>query len=385
MRLPQAIITLAACSLLQGSAFAAYTITWGNEVDSVNLSSDTLSSSWAAGFTGYTFKMGTFGSYVPVAGDETNWGTNWKTLSTGSYNAAAGYFAGEALLANNTQFAANEKVYIWAYKTPNANFGTQTPSNIGVPSALFGSEWLLLTDNDWKVPTVPADQQQTLLPLAFDVICSQVVTSDVIFGGANATGPGVQGAGDYTDPGSIWCLQSHAYTTVNTGNTVTLQNDNVTPDSWSVTLNGGKLSTGGVTDSAGVFKLTNSSIIDFANGGLDGSFLTFLSTNTSDWDGKRLQVWNWTGVINTPGGVDELKYTSHSGPSYFLGNQVQFYSDNGVTPIGWGAKFYGAELVPIPEASTVAGVLSLLGLIGWRERRYFLRCREARELATGSC
>jgi hypothetical protein len=38
----------------------------------------------------------------------------------------------------------------------------------------------------------------------------------------------------------------------------------------------------------------------------------------------------------------------------------------------------GNELVPVPEASTLLAVLGLMAPLAWRERRHWMRCREAR-------
>jgi hypothetical protein len=38
----------------------------------------------------------------------------------------------------------------------------------------------------------------------------------------------------------------------------------------------------------------------------------------------------------------------------------------------------GGELVPVPEASTLLGVPGLMAPLAWRERRHWMRCREAR-------
>ena len=83
-----------------------------------------------------------------------------------------------------------------------------------------------------------------------------------------------------------------------------------------------------------------------------------------------LQVWNWTGTINSPGGTDQLLFASTAtGPG-----SVQFYSDLGSTAIGSGA-FIGNELVPVPEPGAVLAALLLLAPAAWRERRSFLRVR----------
>ena len=43
-----------------------------------------------------------------------------------------------------------------------------------------------------------------------------------------------------------------------------------------------------------------------------------------------------------------------------------------------GTELVPGELVPVPEASTLLGVLGLMAPLAWRERRHWMRCREAR-------
>jgi hypothetical protein len=107
------------------------------------------------------------------------------------------------------------------------------------------------------------------------------------------------------------------------------------------------------------------------NGGNSSSGLasvaTFSDLNTSGLTG--IKVWNWlTG--------DKLIFTSGSGS--FTTSQVQFFSDAGSTLIGSAATFSGSELVPVPEVGTLFGVLGLMAPLAWRERRHWMRCREAR-------
>ncbi len=403
MRFSRAIIALATCSLLQVAARAAVTITWGNDVGSLNLSSDPASVPWAphfngtSGFNGYTYRMGTFtDGYTPSAANATTWATNFNSLSSGNYNSGTGQFAGSASIDAGNAYAGDQ-AYIWVSKAPDASKFDFTGS-AGTP--LFGSEWLLVKDLSWTIPNIVVDANnpgQAQTPLQWDLHCNNPDASNIIFGGVG----GVQGAGDYLAPAlggeNAWCLQSHAYTTINPGEKVTLKpNGAIAGDSscllgglpsWNLTLNGGNFSTGGLSDSAGVFSLTGNAtaVIDFAD---SSSLLRFASTNTSQWNG-RLEIWNWTGNLYSGAGGNQLAFNNFSGPDYFTGDRVQFYSDNGMTPRGYGAAMVGnlecgytlTAITAIPEASSVAAVLALLGLIGWRERRYFTRSPEARARA----
>jgi fibronectin-binding autotransporter adhesin len=175
--------------------------------------------------------------------------------------------------------------------------------------------------------------------------------------------------------------------TVNAG-TVLFGVDNAV--SGNVTMGGGTLALGGRDASAGVFTLSSASVLDM--GGYAGSFsgsgaglsstLTFANSNaTEGWTG--LQVFNWDGAGWTGGGNDRILFSSYTGSQVvFGGSEVQFYSDSGTTVIGSGGQLVtspggGWELVPVPEPSTVVGVLGLIGMAAWRERRHLLRCPEA--------
>ena len=58
------------------------------------------------------------------------------------------------------------------------------------------------------------------------------------------------------------------------------------------------------------------------------------------------------------------------------------YSDAGTTILpffpGFSAFTAGGEVTPVPEPGAVATALTLLGLIGWRERRKAARCPASR-------
>jgi autotransporter-associated beta strand protein len=159
-----------------------------------------------------------------------------------------------------------------------------------------------------------------------------------------------------------------------TGGTLLLGASNVLPDSGAVTLgSGARLALGGFGETAGTLTLGASSIIDMRNGAGSASgpasVATFSSADTSSW-GSGIQVWNWLGG-------DHLNFGGS--PTAITTSQVQFYSDAGTTLVGSGAAFTsGGELVPVPEASTLLGVLGLMAPLAWRERRHWIRCRAAR-------
>jgi hypothetical protein len=98
-----------------------------------------------------------------------------------------------------------------------------------------------------------------------------------------------------------------------------------------------------------------------------------------------LQIWNWSGTIGTGGGTNRLFITSGNfGGSSLAASDVSFFSDSGTTLYSQATGFTsGGELVPgglvpVPEASTLLAVLGLIAPLAWRERRHWMRCREAR-------
>ncbi|MBP7950024.1 MAG: autotransporter-associated beta strand repeat-containing protein, partial [Verrucomicrobiales bacterium] len=149
-------------------------------------------------------------------------------------------------------------------------------------------------------------------------------------------------------------------------------------NSASVNLNRDSLSSaalgfsGTVTETTGALSLLSDSVIDMGGGDADITFASFSVTA-----GKKLAVWNWTGTLWNINGTDRLLFTSGTAGTDFA--DVQFYSDNGATAIGSGAKFLTnggiVELVPVPEPGAVAAAGLLLGVIGWRGRRSAVRSR----------
>jgi hypothetical protein len=91
-----------------------------------------------------------------------------------------------------------------------------------------------------------------------------------------------------------------------------------------------------------------------------------------------LHIWNWSGNIGIGGGTDRFIISNGLAPS-----NISFFSDSGTTLYSGATTFSGTELVPgelvpVPEASTLLGVLGLMAPLAWRERRHWMRCREAR-------
>ena len=132
---------------------------------------------------------------------------------------------------------------------------------------------------------------------------------------------------------------------------------------------------GAVTETLGALTLAGGAgarVIDFGATIGDSGELTFASL-TGD-SSLPLQIWNWSGTIGTGGGTDRFIISNGPAPS-----NVSFFNGPG-TGLYSGATVFTAsnELVPVPEASTLLGVLGLMAPLAWRERRHWMRCREAR-------
>jgi autotransporter-associated beta strand protein len=138
---------------------------------------------------------------------------------------------------------------------------------------------------------------------------------------------------------------------------------------------------GTVTETLGAMTLAGGAgtrVIDFGAG---SGVLTFASL-TAD-SSLPLQIWNWSGTIGTGGGTDRFIISSGSFGGSLAASDISFFSDSGNTLYSGATTFSGTELVPgglvpVPEASTLLGVLGLMAPLAWRERRHWMRCREAR-------
>lgn len=166
-------------------------------------------------------------------------------------------------------------------------------------------------------------------------------------------------------------LASTSGVTVSSGGTLLLGAANRINDSASITLSGGKLDTGGFSETVGALTLTANSIIDMGSG---ASILTFTGTVTG-LNSFTLEIYNWTGEIWVGNGTDQLIFDDVLTLAEM--NNIIFYTDAGVTLAsstgGWGFHQTGSnEVVPIPEPSTYGvGVLLLLilGRYEWKRRK----------------
>jgi fibronectin-binding autotransporter adhesin len=138
---------------------------------------------------------------------------------------------------------------------------------------------------------------------------------------------------------------------------------------------------GAVTETLGALTLAGgvgARVIDF---GATSGVLTFASlTATSSLP---VQIWNWSGNLGIGGGTDRLFITSGAFGGSLAASDISFFSGSGTGLYSGATTFSGnelvpGELVPVPEASTLLAVLGLMAPLAWRERRHWMRCREAR-------
>ena len=118
-------------------------------------------------------------------------------------------------------------------------------------------------------------------------------------------------------------------------------------------------------------------MIDF---GVGSDVLTFASLTAAS--SLPVQIWNWSGTIGIGGGTDRFIITGGSLGGSLAASNISFFSGSGTGLYSGATTFSGTELVPglvaVPEANTLLGVLGLMAPLAWRERRHWMRCREAR-------
>ncbi len=191
--------------------------------------------------------------------------------------------------------------------------------------------------------------------------------ADATFSG-NVIGSGgsitKQGTGTWTANGN----NTYSGSTNIAGGTLLMGSPTALPVGAKLALSGGILKTGGYDAVSDTLNVSANSVIDFTS---DTSSLTFADSSSPSWTGL-LQVWNWGGgVFAHSSGSEFILFPNVTSLSNAQLTAIQFYSDNGITPIGVGAGFLAGtgELVPVPEPGALLTSLLLLGIIGFRERR----------------
>jgi autotransporter-associated beta strand protein len=185
----------------------------------------------------------------------------------------------------------------------------------------------------------------------------------------------------------IGALSGTTSTQINSGGTLLLNNNanNIVNTAVVANVAGGTLAVGnlvtGKNQNLASLTLSGASILDFGSGAA-GNQMTFGSSG--GFTGT-LAIWNWTGSLyssldsdtGTLGdGQDRFVFNTTTGWSGGQLGSIQFYSDAGVTQVGFGAAEIGFggqfEIVPVPEPATTAliGAVALCALIGYRERRF---------------
>lgn len=92
--------------------------------------------------TGFTFAIGSFGSFTPTAQNTASWVANFTTIATNgsiAWDEGFTHFDGTATLSSNAgAFATTNHAYIWGYNTTTITNGV--------------TEWVLFTNNTWLFP-----------------------------------------------------------------------------------------------------------------------------------------------------------------------------------------------------------------------------------------
>lgn len=191
--------------------------------------------------------------------------------------------------------------------------------------------------------------------------------------------------GGTLEVGNAATLSQTSSIAVDSGGTLLLSGSGSTNNKLNatagVTLDDGKFSLSGMTSSldqqVGALTLTSDSVIDFGTLA-GGNTFRFADSSGATWaSGEFLNIWNWTA------GADHLYFgTTNSGLTSSQLSRVRFYSDNGTTLLGNGSAFTGSfgEVVPVPEPSSLAVAVGLLGLIRLRERRLALQRRRSQRI-----
>ena len=212
---PIKLACLACVGLVCASAQAT-TINWGTFISPTSYLFDSAGANLD---DSYAFELGSFGSFVPTAANQSSWLANWKAFdratapSTSGWNSSIGTVAHSATLetdftTDNTSlsqlntFATGEQAYIWVYKDINGNFS---------PTPGVGMQWALVTNDstdgivadDWTFP-VPSGHVVSSLDWRIEDATASP------FGGLNDS----QGPGGFSNTPTNFILQTHTIAAV---------------------------------------------------------------------------------------------------------------------------------------------------------------------------
>lgn len=121
---------------------------------------------------GTRFQLGVFtGGFIPTAANTASWVANWKSRSETLYNPQLGGFGATLTVEENVApFSAGTKLYVWGYR----------------PVSSSQSEWILLTDSSWLMPSED--------PLSFPESWQVSYADSVILGSIDALAHSIQTA-----------------------------------------------------------------------------------------------------------------------------------------------------------------------------------------------
>lgn len=290
----------------------------------------------------HTFASGSFGSLTP------SYSVEISASKPGSGPSAVHLHVGELYFNDANATASTPKV--WTILSNDPTYGI----------ALHGGGGGVVFQD---VHVIPSYQTVDLTARLLDTNT----------GGGNPTSLAKKGAGTF-----ILSNTSNSFTggiRVDEG-TLALGTSGVIPDVNNLTLNGGTFATQGFDDTLGTLTLTANSVIDMGNG---ASILNFAASNLAVWTpGTTLSIWNWSGNPGVGGGTDQIYVgNSLSGLTVAQLNQISFYSGAGTGFLGTAIILADGEIVPVPEPGALMSTLLLLTVVGWRERGFVLRRRQA--------
>jgi fibronectin-binding autotransporter adhesin len=138
-------------------------------------------------------------------------------------------------------------------------------------------------------------------------------------------------------------------------------------DSATIKMQGGTFATGGFQDTVGTLTLTGTSSLDLGTG--SNSMLAFADTHAASWGGYTLSITNYLDSS------EEIYFgTTASGLTASQLSEIVWYNPYGTNSTIYGATIdFDGRIRPapqaVPEPRTVAAIILLAGIVGWRERR----------------